>query len=147
MQVISDRIAYLRGLIEGFGLDPQAKETKLFQTIVEVLSDMATAMQDMRDKHAELDEYVESIDDDLAELEEAILDDDEDDDDDDDDDPRLIGDADSDDPMDGLIEYECPHCQNVVYFDTETFDLEEENKCPICGKPVFDNYQPTEPEV
>jgi len=136
MQVISDRVAYLRGLAEGFNLDPQAKETRLFQAIIDALGDMAEAIQDLHEKHAELDEYIESIDDDLAELEEAILDEEDDDD--------FDGDGENGDPMDGLIEYECPHCLNTVYFDTETFDLEEENKCPVCGKPVFDSYTPPE---
>ncbi|MDR1570383.1 MAG: zinc ribbon domain-containing protein [Oscillospiraceae bacterium] len=136
MQVLSDRVAYLKGLAEGLSIDAQSKEGRLIGAIIDVLGDVVKVISDLKDKHTELDEYVESIDEDLAELEEALLDDEDggasddlDDDDDDDDDS---------DAYDGLIEYECPHCAHTVYFDAETFDLEEENKCPNCGKAIFD---------
>ncbi|MDR2504880.1 MAG: hypothetical protein LBD16_02105 [Oscillospiraceae bacterium] len=130
MQALSDRVAYLRGLAEGLvsSANLDSKELQLIVMIIDIMGDIASEIADLREKHAELDEYVESIDDDLAELEEVILDEDDDD-------------EEGGDGSDGLIEYECPHCSHTVYFDTDTFDLEEENKCPNCGKPVFDNRE------
>ena len=41
------------------------------------------------------------------------------------------------DDDDQLVEYTCPHCGNEVTFEIDGFDLEEENLCPACGKPLF----------
>ncbi len=35
----SEKAAYIRGLMEGMDLDPNAKETKLFNAIVDLLDD------------------------------------------------------------------------------------------------------------
>ena len=142
MQGLSDRVAYLKGLAEGLGIGEESKEGKLISAIIEVLGDAVKAVAELEEKHQELDEYVESIDEDLAELEEVLLgDDDEDEDDDDDDDEDE--DDDEDGEYDGLIEYECPHCQHTVYFDAESFDMEEENRCPNCKKAIFDEDGPS----
>lgn len=124
MSSLSDRVAYLKGLAEGMEIGEESKVGKMILAIIDTLGETADAIQQLVDEHEELDEYVESIDDDLAEIEEALFDDDDDDDEDDDD--------------DDLIECECPHCSNTIYFDAESFDLAEDHKCPNCGKPLFD---------
>ena len=138
MSNINDRVAYLRGLAEGMKLSDETNEGKLLLKILEVLTDMADELTALRNDYEELDEYVESIDDDLADMEESLFGDDDeeegcsgccschcgdDDDDEDDDDP--------------LVEYACPHCGNEVTFEIDGFDFEEENLCPACGKPLF----------
>ena len=40
---------------------------------------------------------------------------------------------------DGLIEYECPHCGTVIFFDENAFDMEEEHLCPNCHRKVFED--------
>ncbi len=127
MSNLSDRVAYLKGLAEGMEIGEESKLGKLVCAIIDALGETAEAIQQLVDEHEELDEYVESIDDDLAEIEEALFDDDDDDDYDDD-----------DDDDDDLIECECPHCGNTIYFDAESFDLAEDHTCPNCGKPLFD---------
>ncbi|MDL2318668.1 hypothetical protein LJC74_06290 [Eubacteriales bacterium OttesenSCG-928-A19] len=133
MSNLSDRVSYLKGLAEGMEIAEDGKTGKLIMAIIDALGETAEAIQHLVDEHEELDEYVESIDDDLAEIEEALFDDDDgyDDDDDDDDD-------------DDLIECECPHCHDTIYFDVEQFDLSEDHDCPSCGKPLFDSDE--EPE-
>lgn len=130
MSNLSDRVSYLKGLAEGMEIDADGKTGKLLLAAIDVLGEMAEAIAHLAAEHEELDEYVESIDDDLAEIEEALFDDDDLDPYDDDDD--------ADDDDDDLIECECPHCQNTIYFDAETFDLSEEHTCSKCGKPLFD---------
>jgi len=128
MSSLSDRVAYLRGLAEGMEITAEeSKMGKLILAIIEALGETADAIQHLKDEHEELDEYVESIDDDLAEIEEALFDDDDGEDDDD-----------EDDDDDDMIECECPHCGDSIFFDAETFDLAEEHNCPGCGKPLFD---------
>lgn len=128
MSNLSDRVSYLKGLAEGMEIGEDSKMGKLVLAIIETLGEAADAIQQLANDHEELDEYVESIDDDLAEIEEALFDDDDDDDEYDDD----------EDDDDDLIECECPHCHNTIYFDAEVFDLSEDHNCPNCGKPLFD---------
>lgn len=128
MSNLTDRVAYLKGLAEGMEIETESKTGKLLTAVIDVLGDFAEAIQQLAEDHQELDEYVESIDDDLAEIEEALFDDDDDDDEDDD-----------DDDDDDLIECECPHCENTIFFDAEAFDLSDNHICPNCGKPLFDD--------
>ena len=110
MSKLSDRVSYLKGLAEGMEVGEDSKMGKLVLAIIDTLGETAEAIQHLVDEHAELDEYVESIDDDLAEIEEALFDDDDDDDE-----------YDDDDDDDDLIECECPHCQNTIYFHSYIF--------------------------
>jgi uncharacterized phage infection (PIP) family protein YhgE len=135
MSNLSDRVAYLRGLAEGMEIGEESKLGKLVLAIIETLGETADAIQQLADDHEELDEYVESLDDDLAEIEEALFDDEDDDDDDED-----------DEDDDDLIECECPNCGNTIYFDAESFDLAEDHACPNCGKPLFDEAEGPEDE-
>ena len=53
---------------------------------------------------------------------------------------RRLGSATPDDEDgDGLIEYECPHCGTVIFFDENAFDMEEEHLCPNCHRKVFED--------
>ena len=79
----SEKAAYIRGLMEGMDLDPNAKETKLFNAIVDLLDDLSLSVEEMEDAYDELSGQVDEIDEDLGELEEEFYDIDEDDDDDD----------------------------------------------------------------
>lgn len=128
MSKISDRVSYLQGLAEGMEIDGESKTGRLLKAMIDVLGDVASELQHLEDEHNDLDEYVGTIDDDLAEVEEVLFDDDENDDEEDG----------CDDEDDDLIECECPHCGNTIYFDAEAFDLADDHNCPECGKPLFD---------
>ena len=142
MSSINDRVAYLKGLAEGMKLSDETNEGKLLLKMLDVLEDMAEELTALRADHDELDEYVESIDDDLADMEEYLFDDeDEDAYDEDEDDEEEDGDED-----DQVVVYECPHCGNEVTFEIDGFDFEEENLCPSCGKPLFPTDEEEEEE-
>ena len=79
MSSINDRVAYLKGLAEGMKLSDETNEGKLLLKMLDVLEDMAEELTALRADHDELDEYVESIDDDLADMEEYLFDDEEED--------------------------------------------------------------------
>lgn len=140
MSNITDRVAYLKGLAEGMKLSDETNEGKLLLKMLDVLEDMAEEVAALRNDYDELDEYVESIDDDLADMEEYLFDEEDegcaccsgcgDDDDDEEDD-------DEDDDDDEIVVYACPHCGNEVTFEIDGFDFEEDNLCPACGKPLF----------
>ncbi|MBO5410373.1 MAG: hypothetical protein J6A60_03840, partial [Clostridia bacterium] len=44
---VSEKVAYLRGLMEGLDMDEDKKETKLFNAIIEALDDVASELSDM----------------------------------------------------------------------------------------------------
>ena len=132
MSNINDRVAYLKGLAEGMKLSDETNEGKLLLKVLDVLEEMAEELTALRADHDELDEYVESIDDDLADMEEYLFDEEDDEEEDEDDEEE-----DEEDDDDQLVVYECPHCGNEVTFEIDGFDFEEENLCPSCGKPLF----------
>ena len=107
-----ERIAYLKGLIEGMKIDESTNEGKLFINIIDVLEDMAMDMADLCDDIAEISDAVDEIDEDLSELEEDVY-----------------GDEDDACDCDAMYEVECPNCGEKLEFD---LDEEDEDACG-CG--------------
>lgn len=111
----SEKAAYIRGLMEGMDLDPNAKETKLFNAIVDLLDDLSLSVEEMEDAYDELSGQVDEIDEDLGELEEEFYDIDEDEDDYDDD-------AWEDDEDECYYEVTCPKCGDTIELNEEMLD-------------------------
>ena len=125
---LTEKVAYLKGLAEGLNLDKDAKETKLFEAMFDILEDMALTVNDIDEDLAAVEELVDCIDEDLDELEDIIYDDDCD---------CGCG-CDCDDDFDcdcgnELYEVECPACGEAIYLDESMFD-EEYIECPECGE-------------
>lgn len=136
MSKMTDKVSYLKGLAAGMKLNMEKDSNKLMLEILNAMGEMAEEMQAMADAHEELNEYVESIDDDLADLEETLFGDDVDDIDEDDDVDEDFGD-DEDFDDDELISYACPFCGHELQFKASDVDFDEDYLCPACGKPVF----------
>ena len=114
---LTEKVAYLKGLMEGLNTDD-----KVIGLIADILSDMAGEIQGMQDDMEEISEVVDTIDEDLGELEKDFYDIDEDecgcghhhyddccdDDDDEDDDEELFDDDDE------LYEVTCPTCHDTI---------------------------------
>ena len=73
---LSERAAYLKGLLEGLKLDPEKPETKLLTEIINMLEDMAMEIGDVEDEVIELNDYAEELDEDLGVAEEILFGDD-----------------------------------------------------------------------
>lgn len=138
MSKLTDKASYLRGLAEGMKLNTEKEANKLLLELLELVSDMTSEMEAMASAHNELSEYVESMDDDLSDLEEALFDDEDDCDccDCDDDDCDCC-DCDDEEDEDDLIAYACPSCGHEIEFRVSDVDFDEDYLCPACGKPVF----------
>lgn len=136
MSKMGEKVAYLKGLAEGLGINAESDQGRLMLAMIDAMEAFAHESEATEEKVNELSEYVEEIDSDVSDLEEALFSDDDDDDDDDED--SEYDDDDDDEDGDGLIEYECPHCGTVIFFDEEAFDMEEEHLCPNCHHKVFD---------
>ena len=116
---VTEKVAYLKGLVEGLGIDEGTKEGRIIKAIVDVLDDMALTVADMEDGMNEISEQVDAIDEDLEDLEKDFYgDEDEDDEDEDDTD---------------YYEVTCPKCGEKVYLDDELLSDGKMN-CPNCGE-------------
>lgn len=126
---ITEKTAYLKGLLEGLNIDENKAEGKLLKAVIETLDELANDLTDVADDVATLNDYVEELDEDLGEVEEYLYSDDCDCDCDCDDD--CDGDCeDCDCDCDGFYEATCPHCGANVCFD-ETCDPRD-LLCPAC---------------
>ena len=132
MSKLTDKVSYLKGLAAGMKLNMDKDANKLLVEVLGVLGEFAEEMQAMTDAHDELSEYVESIDDDLADLEETLFGDEEDDECDCDDE-----DCDCCDEDDEIISYACPECGYELEFRADDVDFDEDYLCPECQKPIF----------
>lgn len=84
MDYLFQKVSYLQGLADGLGVDESTKEGKLLIHIIETLEEFADVLDEVVDDQADLEEYVNYIDEDLADLEDEVYEyDDEDDYDDD----------------------------------------------------------------
>jgi len=131
MSNLSDRVSYLKGLAEGLKLDTEKNEGKLIEKILELLADVSSEIEALKEDHDDLSSYVEAIDNDLSDLEDAVLEDDDSDFSDEDE-----GDDEEEDD-DGLVEYTCPHCGEEMTFEVDSFDFDEDYLCPNCHQPLF----------
>ena len=75
---ITERAAYLKGLMEGLELDAEKKEVKVLNAIVEMLDDMALTVADLEDGYSELSDQLDAVDEDLYSLEEDFYEEDDD---------------------------------------------------------------------
>lgn len=142
---VSEKAAYIKGLMEGMEIDTSKGEGKLLAVIADLLEDLALSVQDLEDENATLREYIEEIDEDLGAVEEDFYCCDDDDCDcdcdccdcDDDDDYCDCDDCDDDcDCCDccECLELECPACGEPVYIDECDIEDIDELECPSCGK-------------
>ena len=136
MSKLTDKISYLQGLAEGMKLNPEKDSHRLILGILDVLGEVGDSFEALAESHGELADYVESIDQDLADLEAEIYDDedekyagddDDDDDEDDEDDEDDDEDDEDDEELDSVLTYECPHCHKEVELDPDELDLEEDH--------------------
>ncbi len=135
---LTEKVAYLKGLAEGLNLDENAKETKLFNVMVDILEEMALSINDIDEDLAAVEELADCLDADLCDLEDIIYDEECDCDCDcdccdDDDCDCCCGDE--------LYAIDCPSCGEEIYLDEEVFD-EGFLDCPACGETLELDFVP-----
>ena len=128
MMTVTEKVAYLKGLVEGLDFDADKKETKVINAVLDVLEDLALAVSDLDDEMAVVTEQLDAVDEDLADLEEVFYEEL--------DDCDCDCDCDCDDCCDcdeDMYEVECPACSELIYFDEEII-LDGKAECPACGE-------------
>ena len=137
---ISEKAAYLKGLMDGLNLDTDKAEGKMIAAMVELLGDMAKRITDIEETTIAISDELDEIEEDLDAIEDYILDEEdedyedlEDEDEDwegwneDDEEGFEFGDEDS-----IIYEVECA-CGERINFDEETLEAGSMN-CPNCGE-------------
>lgn len=66
---ITEKTAYLKGLMAGLNIDESKPEGKLLSAIVETLDEMANEIADLGDVAEYLEDYIDEVDHDLGDLE------------------------------------------------------------------------------
>lgn len=130
---ILEKVAYMKGLAEGLGLDTKTKEGKLLTVMMDVLDDIALELQDIRDEQEDLERGLDAVSDDLSDVESVVYDMCGDDDEDEDEEDEYEEDE-YDEEEDGEVyETTCPNCEENIFFD-ETILADGEVQCPNCGE-------------
>ena len=147
---ITEKVAYLKGLMEGLELDETKAETKILKSLADIVNEIALTLEDMEGDIVTVHDYCEELDEDLGNVESFLLGEDEDED-------CVCDDCDSDDCEDcefcdcyddedyddededelteeAMFAVSCPNCNDEVYFDSS---INVQNlKCPGCGAKI-----------
>ena len=116
---ISEKSAYLKGLMDGLKLNTESDEGKMISAIVDLLGDLTRKVTDIEDTTIAISDELDEIEEDLDAIEDFILDEEDDYDEDYDDE---FDDFDEETLEEGSII--CPNCGETLEFSVD--DVEEE---------------------
>ena len=144
---ISEKSAYLKGLMDGMKLSTETDEGKMIAALVDLVGDMTRRITDIEETTIAISDELDEIEEDLDAIEDYILDD-EDEWDEEDDEEEYDEEYDEDeewdedeeaeegfeygDPETTIYEVTCA-CGEVVVFDEDTLE-EGSIVCPNCGE-------------
>ena len=149
---ISEKSAYLKGLMDGLKLNTEADEGKMIAAIVDLLGDLCKKVTDIEDTTIAISDELDEIEEDLDAIEDFILDEEDEDWDDEEDyedewdeDEEYEEGFDFGDEETTIYEVECA-CGEIITFDEEV--LEQGSMiCPNCGETLEFSFEDDEDEV
>jgi DNA-directed RNA polymerase subunit RPC12/RpoP len=117
-----EKIAYLRGLIEGQNVSENASMTKFHEALLGALGSIAEEIDELNETCDYLREYVEDLKDEMTDM-------------------HKDGDSDLAEECgcgceDEEEEYEattCPNCGKDFFYQPDAYDDDEDLLCPYCG--------------
>ena len=112
---ITEKVAYIKGLLEGLNLDDSKPEVKVIKAMIDLLDDVTLEISDIEDGLDEFVEQLDEVDEDLGALEEDYY---------------GFDDCDEDDLF---YEVTCPTCGGTVCLSEDVLD-DGEMECPNCGE-------------
>ena len=119
----SEKVAYLKGLMEGMELNRDAGEGKLLAIIAEILGEMAEDIEDIESDLYDLSEDVDAISDDLSDVEDLLRGEEED----------WYDGEEEEDEEPQFFEVTCPACDKTITVDEDVIELGSV-QCPNCGE-------------
>ena len=137
---ISEKAAYLKGLMDGLNMDLEKPEGKMISAIVDLLGDVTRRLTDVEETTIAISDELDEIEEDLDAIEDYILDEEDEDEDFEDFDDEEDWDDDEDyeegfefgDEDSTIYEVKCA-CGNIIDFDEETLE-KGSIVCPDCGE-------------
>ena len=147
---ISEKAAYLKGLMDGLELDTEKAEGKMIAAIVELLGDVTKKLSNVEDTTIAISDELDEIEEDLDAIEDYILDDEDEDEDWDDFDDCDCDDCDCEEGFDFgdedsiIYEVQCV-CGNVINFDEETLEAGS-IVCDECGETLEFDFEDEDEE-
>ena len=138
---LSEKSAYLKGLMDGLNLSKETDEGKMIAAIVELLGDVTKTLSDVQETTIAISDELDEIEDDLDAIEDFIMsmDEDEEEYEEDDEDDFDLDDEDLEEGFDfgdeetTVYEVSCPVCGTVIAFDEETLEAGS-IICEECGE-------------
>ena len=118
MAYLSERVSYIKGLMDGMNFDTTTNEGKLFKAIIDVLDDMAMSIEDTEETQDQVIETLNEVSESLEELEDVVYDD---------------CDCDCDCCGEDDESFCCPECGEEL--PLEDLDIDENTEsivCPAC---------------
>ena len=136
---LSERSAYLKGLMDGLKLSTETDEGKMIAAIVDLLGDLTRKVTDIEDTTIAISDELDEIEEDLDAIEDFIMDeeeydefDDEDEDEEWDEDEEYEEGFDFGDEDSTIYEVVCA-CGNVIAFDEDVLESGS-IICEECGE-------------
>ena len=136
---LSEKAAYLKGLMDGLNLDTDKAEGKMIASMVELLGDVTKRLAEVEETTIAISDELDEIEDDLDAIEDFLMDEEE----------EFIDDScdcdDCDCGCDDVVyQAECA-CGNIVEFDEDTLELGS-IVCDKCGETLEFSFDDVEDE-
>ena len=148
---ISEKSAYLKGLMDGLKLNTESDEGKMIAAIVDMLGDLSRKVTDIEDTTIAISDELDEIEEDLDAIEDFIVDVDDDEDwDDEEEDEEWDEDEEYEEGFDfgdedsTIYEVVCA-CGTVINFDEETLE-KGSIICENCGETLEFSLEDDEDE-
>lgn len=120
-----EKLAYLKGLVEGLALDETKKDTKVINNLIGLLEDVVVSLSALEGSVNEMQQQIDAVDEDLGEIEKDLYSDDCD--------CESCGGHEDHCCDEIYYEVTCPTCGNVINLDDDMVALGEID-CPNCGE-------------
>ena len=127
---LSEKSAYLKGLMEGMQLSTETDEGKMIAALVDTIGQIASSISDLEENAIAVSDELDEIEETLDAMEDFLLDEEYDEDEDDQDDEDDDYDFDDDEV---IYEVECPACGEIINIDEDMLE-EGSIACPSCGE-------------
>jgi hypothetical protein len=119
---ITEKVAFLKGLIEGSELKLEKKEEKILELMMDILEDMSNTVAEIDEDVSVLFDEVEDISEVLEDIDETVAN-------------MVDGHECSCRDDDFMYEIQCEKCGEKLCIDEDTL-LGDDISCPACGEPI-----------